>query len=109
MGTNKLAQTAAAYMQKLCCEIGERSVGSEGNRRATKFFERELASLGWDTETQEFDAMDWEGVGAFPSERWTGGLKIFEGLCDTTGPPLGGPVVFRRNVSAPASCPIPQT
>jgi aminopeptidase YwaD len=45
-------------------DIPERCVGSDGNRAATRFFEREIASFGWNTETQEFDAIDWEDGGA---------------------------------------------
>ena len=51
-------------MEKLCREIPERCVGSGGNRMATEFFDREITSLGWRTELQEFEAMDWEGMGA---------------------------------------------
>jgi len=53
-----------SYLNKLCLEIPERCVGSEGNRSATDFFERELSSSGWDTEKQEFDALDWDDGGA---------------------------------------------
>ena len=59
-----LKQKSTAYLQLLCEEIVNRSVGSEGNRSATRFFERTLSSLGWKTETQEFDAMDWIDGGA---------------------------------------------
>ncbi|MFO8182886.1 MAG: M28 family peptidase [Candidatus Aegiribacteria sp.] len=52
------------YMEKLCEEIRERSVGSRGNRMAADFFEREISSLGWETEKQEFEAMDWMDGGA---------------------------------------------
>ena len=45
-------------------DIPERCVGSEGNRLATRFFAQEIALFGWETETQEFDAMDWENGGA---------------------------------------------
>ncbi len=51
-------------MKKLCIEIPERNVSSEGNRRATRFFEKEISSFGWDTDVQEFDAIDWENGGA---------------------------------------------
>jgi len=52
------------YLKTLCEEIPERAVGSEGNRQATNFFRNELKTLGWDTETPEFDAMDWIDDGA---------------------------------------------
>ncbi len=53
-----------SYMQKLCVDIPERPVGSEGNRRATAFFEREISSLGWKTDVADFEAIDWEDGGA---------------------------------------------
>jgi aminopeptidase YwaD len=59
-----LQQKCVAYLHKLCMEIPERCVGSEGNRKATQFFKEEISSFGWKTETQEFDAMDWEQAGA---------------------------------------------
>lgn len=60
----QLDQKCAAYMQTLCLEIPGRSVGSEGNRRATRFFKQEMASLGWQTEVSELDVIDWEDGGA---------------------------------------------
>lgn len=53
------SETAASYLNKLCCEIPERPVGSSGNREATEFFSREISSFGWAVETQRFDAIDW--------------------------------------------------
>jgi aminopeptidase YwaD len=64
MDTEQLQQKCLAYLKKLCVEIPERCVGSEGNRLATRFFGKEIASFGWETETQEFDAIDWENGGA---------------------------------------------
>jgi aminopeptidase YwaD len=55
---------AGKYLHFLCKEIAERSVGTEGNRKATAFFEKVISSFGWGTERQEFDAMDWEDGGA---------------------------------------------
>jgi aminopeptidase YwaD len=52
------------FLEKLCLEIPERCVGSEGNRLATTFFEQELLRFGWATETEEFDAIDWKEQGA---------------------------------------------
>jgi aminopeptidase YwaD len=52
------------YLNFLCRELSGRAVGTEGNRQATAFFEMEISSFGWDTEKQEFDAMDWEDGGA---------------------------------------------
>jgi len=55
----KLFQNSLTYLRKLCDDIPDRSVGSEGNRMATDFFEKELSSFGWDTEIDEFEAVDW--------------------------------------------------
>lgn len=64
METEKLNLKSQSYLKKLCEEIPERCVGSEGNRMAACFFEKEISSFGWDTEMQEFDAIDWEDGGA---------------------------------------------
>ena len=64
MNTEYIQQLCQTYLQTLCVDIPERCVGSDGNRAATRFFEQEIASFGWETETQEFDAMDWEDGGA---------------------------------------------
>jgi aminopeptidase YwaD len=64
METEKLIQKSYTYLQKLCVEIPDRSVGSEGNRIATNFFEKTISSFGWDTEAQEFEAIDWKDGGA---------------------------------------------
>jgi aminopeptidase YwaD len=64
MKTENLYQKSVSYLETLCRDIPERCVGSEGNRQATFFFEKEIASLGWDTEMPGFDAMDWEEGGA---------------------------------------------
>ena len=52
------------YLDTFCHVITERCVGSEGNRQATRFFEKELINLGWNTFLKEFDAVDWEENGA---------------------------------------------
>jgi aminopeptidase YwaD len=59
-----LAQKSSKYLQMLCSQITDRSVGSEGNRAATQYFETITSSLGWNTEHQEFDAIDWIDGGA---------------------------------------------
>ena len=59
-----LITKSKSHLKTLCTEIKERCVGSEGNRKATKFFSNELTRLGWETETQEFDATDWKDGGA---------------------------------------------
>jgi aminopeptidase YwaD len=64
MNTEELIMKAGHYLNILCKEIAERSVGTDGNRKATAFFEKEISSFGWETERQEFQAMDWEDGGA---------------------------------------------
>lgn len=60
----KLYQKSVNYLKMLCNEITDRSVGSDGNRASTRYFEKTALSLGWKKETQEFDAMDWIDGGA---------------------------------------------
>lgn len=52
------------YLKTLCVDIKERCVGSNGNRQATSFFEKELSFCEWETQMVEFDAIDWEENGA---------------------------------------------
>ncbi len=60
----QLDQFCQANLNMLCNEITDRSVGSEGNRSATRYFDQVISSLGWTTEAQEFDALDWIDGGA---------------------------------------------
>jgi aminopeptidase YwaD len=60
----KLYKNSVAHLKILCDDIADRSVGSDGNRAATRYFEKTISSLGWSTETQEFEAMDWIDGGA---------------------------------------------
>jgi aminopeptidase YwaD len=64
METDNLLQKSEVYLHMLCHKITDRSVGSEGNRAATRYFEKISSSLGWATETQQFEAMDWIDGGA---------------------------------------------
>jgi aminopeptidase YwaD len=64
METEKLYQKCLSYLKTLCEDITDRSVGSLGNRQATDFFRRTIASFGWDIETSELDVIDWEENGA---------------------------------------------
>lgn len=62
--TFELIEVCKRYLKTFCVDISERCVGSEGNRKATSFFNKELVSLGWKTEMPEFEAMDWDDGGA---------------------------------------------
>jgi len=64
VNTEEMLEKSQSYLRTFCQVIPERCVGSEGNRQATCFFEHEIASFGWKTETDEFDAIDWEDGGA---------------------------------------------
>lgn len=64
MDNDELYQKCKSYLKTLCEEIPERSVGSEGNRQATSFFDTELSALGWQTKISELDVIDWEDGGA---------------------------------------------
>jgi len=59
-----LINKSTAYLHMLCAEISDRSVGSEGNRAATRYFDLVVSSLGWEIERQEFTALDWIDGGA---------------------------------------------
>lgn len=60
--TEKFYTKSLSYLKTLCEEIPERWVGSEGNRMATQFFKNEIASFGWDIETQAFNGEDYYGA-----------------------------------------------
>lgn len=64
MDSGHLQQISRSVLHKLCVEIPGRSVGSEGNRAATKYFQQELERLGWQARAHPFEAMDWEDGGA---------------------------------------------
>lgn len=59
-----LTEKANEYLDKLCNQIPNRRVGSEGNRLATSFFAEAIKSFGFTVECPEFDCMDWENEGA---------------------------------------------
>ncbi len=54
-----LIQKASAYLNTLCKEIDNRSVGSPGNVKATDFFEKTVSLFRWDIAKDELDVMDW--------------------------------------------------
>lgn len=64
MKNDLLYNKSLDYLDVLCNQINERSVGSEGNRKATLFLNKAFSSLGWITEMPEFDAIDWKEQGA---------------------------------------------
>ena len=64
MKTIYLNVKCLSFLRAICCDIADRPVGSEGNRKATKIFRDELRFLGWDVETPDFKALDWNDKGA---------------------------------------------
>ncbi len=52
------------YIKKLCNEISERCVGSEGNKKATRFFAEKLESFGFEVEMPGFPCFDWHDHGS---------------------------------------------
>ncbi len=54
-----LTAKASHYLNTLCNETGNRSVGSPGNIKATEFFEEIVSQSGWSIEKDRLDVMDW--------------------------------------------------
>lgn len=48
------------HLEKLVTDIGERPVGSPGNRRAVDYAAKTLKSHGWEVQLNAFDCIDWE-------------------------------------------------
>ena len=59
-----LIEIAAQHLHLLCDEVGNRRVGSAGNRAATDAVGRHMAALGWDVASPCFDCIDWDHDGA---------------------------------------------
>jgi len=54
-----LTAKASHYLNTLCNETGNRSVGSPGNIKATEFFEKFVSQSGWCIEKDCLNVMDW--------------------------------------------------
>jgi len=59
-----LSEKAGTYLRRLCEKIPGRCVGSKGNRAGTDFFAGIVASFGFETESPEFDCIEWTQGGA---------------------------------------------
>ncbi len=64
MNSSDLNEKCRKWLKTLCVDIKERTTGSQGNRDATRFFREHLEALGWETESQGFEAVDWIDGGA---------------------------------------------
>lgn len=56
----KLEEQLKNDLHQLTVVIGERPVGSPGNRRATEYVAKRLASMNISARESEFDCLDWE-------------------------------------------------
>ncbi|PWB56715.1 MAG: Zn-dependent exopeptidase M28 [Anaerolineales bacterium] len=77
------------HLKMLCDTICDRSVSSDGNRRATSYFAENLKSYRWDVEIQEFEAMDWVDGGAClrcAGEVFQVNVSPYSLGCDAEGP-----------------------
>lgn len=63
MDKDALIAKIKSHMQVLCSDIGERRVGSEGNRKATVYAKKVLEESGWKTEATELSVIDWKTEG----------------------------------------------
>ena len=63
MINNYLANKAKEYLEYLSLELPTRSVGTQGNRAATAFFAKLMTSFGFQTDSPEFDCIDWTQEG----------------------------------------------
>lgn len=64
MDKETLTEKVKSHLHVLCSEIGERRVGSEGNRKATVYAKNVLEESGWKTESTELSVIDWKTDGA---------------------------------------------
>jgi len=55
---------AESHIGKLCLEIGERCVGSQGNKQATDYATGVMREFGFQVKTPGFACFDWEDRGA---------------------------------------------
>ncbi len=59
MNSSNLNDKCHKWLKTLCVDITERTTGSQGNRDATLYFREQLETLGFETESQGFEAVDW--------------------------------------------------
>ncbi len=64
MGKLRYSKGTERHISKLCLEIGERCVGSPGNKKATDYAAGVMREFGFQVETPGFDCFDWEDRGS---------------------------------------------
>lgn len=64
MDKKALTEKIESHLKVLCSDIGERRVGSAGNRKATAYAKKVLNASGWQTESTELPVIDWKTDGA---------------------------------------------
>lgn len=64
MAQQQVFSTTQQHLHVLCNDIADRSVGSEGNRKATDYFKKELKKNDWHPEETLLNVIDWETGGA---------------------------------------------
>ena len=64
MSNPLLEAKAKHYLKRLCKNITDRRVGSQGNQAATDFFGETISFFNFSVETPSFECMDWEEQGA---------------------------------------------
>lgn len=62
--TIALGERATTYLQVLCADISNRSVGSAGNRSAVEFFAKTATAAGFELGYQPFECIDWTDGGS---------------------------------------------
>jgi len=91
MYMSKLTEKANEYLDKLCLEISERSVGSSGNRQATAWASEVLSSFGYQTLCPQFDCIHWthgEASLAYEGQRFHLNPSPYSLGCGVTAPLL---------------------
>ena len=58
--TDRLVRSITEHLETICNQVGNRHVGSPGNRRATGYAERILRAIGFEVRTKPFDCIEWE-------------------------------------------------
>jgi len=92
-----LTAKGQTYLEKLCLEVHDRRVGSDGNRAATAYFAEVIAKFGFQTECPEFDCLDWVHQGG---AQLTAQGEPFEALVSpySLGCHLSAPLVVASTV-----------